>query len=256
MNLSPDLQHVLLDIEGTTCPMNFVSEVLFPYANDHLLTYLTQHQSESSIRSLMGEIQIAWQHDTSPEAVALATAVERERSMAGGGERNDLTPAEACIYLQWLITQDRKLTPLKDLQGLIWEEGYRQGHLVAPLFADVPPALLNWQQRGLTLSVYSSGSIQAQKLLYSYSNAGDLSHLFSHWFDTRTGPKNEPKSYALIANQLQTNPSNILFISDAPAELIAARSAGVQAMFSRRPGNPYLQAEGFPPIESFANLRL
>jgi len=252
MNFPPNIQHVLLDIEGTTCPVNFVSDTLFPYANNHLLPFLEQHRFETPIRTLIAEIQAAWKDPSSPEAQALARSIQKNRDFAASSDQAELTPEDACLYLQWLIQQDRKLTPLKDLQGMIWEEGYQHGQLVAPLFSDVPSALKRWHREGLTLSVYSSGSIQAQKLLYSYSNVGDLSHLLSNWFDTRTGPKNEAASYRSIAQQLRTQPEQIAFISDSPSELRAAHSAGIDAFFSRRPGNPVLHAEGFPIVESFS----
>jgi enolase-phosphatase E1 len=254
MDFPPNIQHVLLDIEGTTCPVNFVSDTLFPFANDHLLSYLKHHQTEPTIRSLIAEIQIAWQEDSSTEARALAKSIQQIRTPTAPSRQIELTPEEACLYLKWLIQQDRKLTPLKELQGMIWEEGYQQGQLVAPLFPDVPDALYRWHQAGRILSVYSSGSIQAQKLLYSFSNVGDLSHLFSSWFDTRTGPKNEAASYLSIAKHLQTKPEHIVFISDSPSELSAARSAAVHSIFSRRPGNPILHAEGFPILESFSEI--
>ena len=256
MKISSEIQHVLLDIEGTTCPVSFVSQVLFPYASAQLLPYLQQHHTETSIRSLLAEIHSAWRNDTSPEAMALAKGVNRLSDHGEWVEQTEFAPEEACLYLNWLIHQDRKLTALKDLQGLIWEEGYQQGRLIAPLFDDVPAALQRWNVSGITLSVYSSGSIQAQKLLYTHSNAGNLSHLFSHWFDTRTGAKNQPTSYANIALVLQATPEQVLFISDSPDEVSAAKSAGMAVVFSRRPGNSYHNTKEFPTIETFATLEL
>ncbi len=256
MKLSSKIQHVLLDIEGTTCPVSFVSQVLFPYASAQLLPYLQQHHTETSILSLLAEIHSAWRNDSNPEAMALAKGVNRLSANGQWVEQTEFAPEEACLYLNWLIHQDRKLTALKDLQGLIWEEGYQQGKLIAPLFDDVPAALQLWNERGITLSVYSSGSIQAQILLYAHSNAGNLSHLFSHWFDTRTGAKNQPTSYTNIALVLQATPEQVLFISDSPDEVSAAKSAGMAVVFSRRPGNSHPNAKEFPTIETFATLEL
>jgi enolase-phosphatase E1 len=256
MRISSDIQHVLLDIEGTTCPVTFVSQVLFPYASAELLPYLQRHHSDPSIRSLLAEVHSAWRNDSSPEAIALAKGVNRLSDNGQWVDQTELAPEEACLYLNWLINQDRKLTALKDLQGLIWEEGYQQGKLIAPLFADVPAALQLWHSKGIALSVYSSGSIHAQKLLYAHSNAGNLSHLFSHWFDTRTGAKNQPASYANISVVLQAKPAQVLFVSDAPAELSAAKRAGMSVLFSRRPGNPHHHAEDCPTIETFETLEL
>jgi enolase-phosphatase E1 len=255
MKLPANIQHVLLDIEGTTCPVNFVSEVLFPYAKTHLLSYLQDHESEESLQRLIAEVESQWRHDSTPEARALAHALQQSRIEAGTPQSNPLTPEEACIYLDWLIQQDRKSTPLKDLQGLIWEQGYRQRQLIAPLFEDVLPVLQRWHREGLGLSVYSSGSVQAQKLLYAHTNVGDLTAMFHAWFDTRTGPKNEPSSYSLIAQRLQTSPRDILFVSDSPAELIAASSAQLIPVFSQRTGNAAQAAEGFALIQTFFDFK-
>jgi enolase-phosphatase E1 len=272
MKHSRDFQHLLLDIEGTTCPVSFVSEILFPYASAQLLPYLQRHRTNASIRSLLTEIHAAWQQDANPEAIALAISMDArpkqdarpiqdarpaqdERpDQADWSDLPEFSPEKASAYLSLLIKQDRKLTALKDLQGLIWEEGYKQGKLIASLYADVPKALQEWHRKGIALSVYSSGSIQAQKLLYSHTTTGDLSHCFSEWFDTRTGPKDESESYVSIAKSLHTSAEDILFISDSPRELSAATSAGMSVLFSRRPGNPHLHAEGFSIVETFEGL--
>ncbi len=251
------IQHLVLDIEGTTCPVSFVSEVLFPYAREQLLPYLQQHQEEESIRTLLAEVQAAWLSDKTPEAICLAKRLPSQLKHGQSNNQAELSPEEACVYLHWLIQQDRKLTALKDLQGLIWEEGYQKNQLIAPLFPDVPPALHRWHQKGIGLAVYSSGSIQAQKLLYSHTNAGDLSHLFTQWFDTRTGAKDQPESYAKIASHLHAKPQDILFVSDAPNELAAARTAQMMTTFSCRPGNPHQEAgSDHPTINTFATLDL
>jgi enolase-phosphatase E1 len=241
MTTPPPISNLVLDIEGTTCPVQFVSEVLFPYTQANLLAFLTSHQSEQPIRRLLQEVQDALLEDPSPIAVAL-------RSQGSHGLDT------LCNYLDWLIRTDRKSTPLKDLQGRIWDEGYQRGDLIAPLFGDVPRALERWQNQGMKLSVYSSGSVQAQKLLYSHTQSGDLSPVFSHWFDTRTGAKNDPESYQSIAATLQTQPEKILFISDGIAELVAAEQAGMAVIFSLRPGNPQRDSQHFRVIENFDAL--
>jgi enolase-phosphatase E1 len=244
------IRHVVLDIEGTTCPVHFVSEVLFPYAQAKLLPFLTRHQSEEPIRQLLQEVQAALLHDPSPIAEALREEAPSPESQGCYGLDT------LCSYLNWLIQTDRKITPLKDIQGRIWDEGYQQGDLIAPLFADVPGALQRWHAEGLVLSVYSSGSVQAQKLLYSHTESGDLSHIFSHWFDTRTGAKNDPESYRTIARVLNTQPEHVMFISDAIAELVAAEQAGMAALFSLRPGNPQQDPQHFRAIQSFEALEV
>ena len=127
-----------------------------------------------------------------------------------------------------------KRQPLKDLQGRIWRSGYASGELIAPLFDDVPRALRRWRDDGLTLAVYSSGSVAAQQLLYGHCHEGDLTGLFSHWFDTKAGPKQAEESYLTIATEMQTTPTNVLFISDAIHELEAADAAGMKTLFSDR----------------------
>jgi enolase-phosphatase E1 len=143
---------------------------------------------------------------------------------------------------------------LKDLQGRIWRSGYNRGELIAPLFDDVPDALRRWHQRGLTLAVYSSGSVAAQELLYGHSQAGDLRALFSHWFDTRIGYKQNAESYTVIAEQMQVAPKHVLFISDAVSELEAADSIGMAVLFSDREGNPTHECGRFERISTYSEL--
>jgi len=248
MTIPPPVRQVVLDIEGTTCPVDFVSEVLFPYARAKLLPFLSRHKAEEPIRKLLQEVQAALLQDPSPTAGALRS--EAPSTEVQGSYGLDTL----CSYLDWLIQADRKITPLKDLQGRIWDEGYQEGDLIAPLFADVPRALQRWHAEGIGLSVYSSGSVQAQKLLYRHTESGDLSPVFSHWFDTRTGAKNDPESYRKITTTLQTQPESVLFISDAIVELVAADQAGMAVVFSLRPGNPQQDPQHFRAIESFDSL--
>jgi enolase-phosphatase E1 len=247
------IRHVVLDIEGTTCPVQFVSEVLFPYAQKKLVPFLSSHQFEQPIRALLQEVQAALLEDPSPIAASLRAA--SLRAAAPSPEAQESHGLDTlCSYLDWLIRTDRKITPLKDLQGRIWDEGYQQGDLIAPLFADVPRALQRWHAQGMDLCAYSSGSAQAQKLLYGHTESGDLRNVFSHWFDTRTGAKNDPGSYEAIARILQTQTANVLFISDAIAELSAAEQAGMAVIFSLRSGNPQQDPHHFRAIQSFDEL--
>lgn len=238
------LQHVLLDIEGTTCPVSFVGEVLFPYAQQQLPVFLAEQAQNPTVKNLIDKVFEAWSQDTDPEAVSL-------------GKRYAAKNIEAATnYLSWLIEKDRKLTPLKELQGLIWRQGYDKGILKAPLYADVPEALKRWRDAGLRLSVYSSGSVNAQKLLYQHSTYGDLSNLFDHWFDTNTGGKHYPESYGTIAKALNTNPDQVVFISDRKSELKAAQEAGFKVVFSQREGNPETDPGSYIEIKNYANLNL
>jgi enolase-phosphatase E1 len=249
MTFPRPIRHVVLDIEGTTCPVDFVSKVLFPYAERKLLSFLSCHQAEEPIRALLQEVQTALLLDPSPNAKAF-------RSKPPLDIHGSLDLDTLCSYLIWLIQNDRKFTPLKDLQGRIWDEGYQQGELIAPLFEDVPRALKRWHNKGIGLSVYSSGSVQAQKLLYRHTDSGDLSPVFSHWFDTRTGAKNDPESYRIIATTLNIQAAQVLFISDAISELVAAEQAGMAVIFSLRPGNPQQSPQNYRFIQSFDTLEL
>ena len=197
---------------------------------------------------LLEEVLRSWKEDDSEAARALLSA--HGSPDAAGPEQ--LPGLEA--YLQLLITCDRKLSALKELQGLIWRQGYADGHLRAPLFEDVPEALRRWHDQGLELAVYSSGSISAQKLLYGNSFNGDLRHMFSHWFDTGIGPKKDPISYKVIAESMGCKPSEVLFISDSLAELEAAVEAEMSVLFSDRPGNPERNSGGFDSISNYADL--
>ena len=234
------ISHVLLDIEGTTCPVSFVSEVLFPYAAERMGAFLSTHSEEPEIQALVKEVREAWRTDAEAHAAGLV--------WSGDGS---VVP-----YLRWLIQVDRKLTPLKDLQGRIWEAGYTEGELVGPLFPDVAGALRRWKREGVTLAVYSSGSVPAQQLIYGHSNAGDLRPLFSHWFDTRIGLKQHPESYRAICEQMAVDPTRVLFISDSVAELEAASAIGMRVLFSLRNGNPQRDSGSFERITEYSTLQL
>ena len=226
MILFEGVSHVLLDIEGTTCPVSYVAETLFPYASANLAPYLESHQQEADIRASIQELKTLWMQDTDEEARDLLNQSRQFAQQSGVG---GILP-----YLKFLIRCDRKVAPLKDLQGKIWAEGYARGELVGPLFDDVPPSLRRWQQEGHVLAVYSSGSIAAQQLIYQYSNHGDLRSLFSYWFDTHTGSKHKPSSYTLIAEKMGCLPQAILFVSDSDSELQAASQSGLQVVCSQR----------------------
>ena len=237
------ITHLLLDIEGTTCPVSFVSEVLFPYARSALVEFLEANATDPEVQELVRQTDQAWLEDTHPEAIQQRQQLNTARHIA------DVVP-----YLQGLIDRDIKLTPLKDLQGRIWKSGYQRGELIAPLFDDVPDALRRWHQRGLTLAVYSSGSVSAQQLLYGHCQAGDLRALFSHWFDTRMGSKQVAESYTAIAKQMEVAPQHVLFISDAIAELEAADSIGMAVLFSDREGNPARECGRFERMITYSEF--
>ena len=222
-------QHLLLDIEGTTCPVSFVSDVLFPFAKQELSTYIKQNWDKIPHNKPIQAAKKEWLDDESSKSMQIKQQVAK-------GETEEM---DGLIqYLKHLISIDKKSTALKDLQGKIWEHGYNNGDLKSQLFPETAECLREWREQGITLSVYSSGSIQAQKLLYRHSPTGDLEKLFSHWFDTHTGPKKSTESYTKIAEQLHSSPNKIWFVSDNGAECDSARSAGMNTLFSLRDGNP------------------
>lgn len=197
------IKAVLTDIEGTTAPVSFVAEVLFPYAAERLDAFVRAHLSEPAVTAALAE--------------------------TAGLEGRDLTLDEAIATLLGWIKVDRKATPLKTLQGKIWREGYESGAIRSPVYADAVQALRRWKARGLRLDVYSSGSVEAQVLLYKHTDVGDLTPLFSGFFDTRIGPKVEAASYAAIAREIAIAPEDILFLSDLPREVDAALTAGMKS---------------------------
>jgi enolase-phosphatase E1 len=236
---------ILLDIEGTTTPIAFVTQVLFPHARTHLRSHLEGHarspayetlfaafREEHASDSLHGEPVLPWVDE--PESARLA-------AIAG--------------YAGWLMDRDRKSPALKELQGRIWDDGYRRGELVGEVFPDVPGALRRWQERHVPVGIFSSGSVLAQQLLFGHSSAGDLTPFLRWYFDTRVGPKVEPDSYRTIAQTIGLPADSILFVSDIARELTAARAARMQVRLSVRPGNaPQPDGHEFEPITSLADV--
>lgn len=222
---------IVLDVEGTTAPIAFVHDVLFPFAAARLDEFLAAHHGEAEVAS----------------AVAM---LEAERAAD-----REVSAPDLAAYAHALMRIDRKSTGLKALQGFLWREGYRAGELRGALFDDVAPTFAAWRAAGVTIASYSSGSIAAQQLLYRHSDAGDLAALITAWFDTTTGPKREAASYARIATTLGFAPGRVAFVSDVIAELAAARAAGMIGVLSVRPGNAAIDdVDGFAVISSLASL--
>jgi enolase-phosphatase E1 len=215
------IKAILLDIEGTTTPIDFVHETLFPYAKAKIGEFVAEYFNE-----IQGEI------------TQLKTEYKKDfaEQIYGRDFRAD-SPESVANYLKFLIENDRKSTPLKSLQGKIWQKGYESGELESIMFEDVPRAFERWKQAGKTIAIYSSGSRLAQKLIFKYSNFGDLSGFISDYFDTNTGHKREAESYVKIAHALNHPPKRVAFFSDIPAELDAARFAGMQISLVVRKGN-------------------
>jgi enolase-phosphatase E1 len=200
---------VVVDIEGTTSSIAFVKEQLYPYARKYIPGYVREHAS------------------------ALQDIVDEVRRIEGNALLD--TPQLIAVLLRWM-DDDRKITPLKTLQGLVWQKGFDTGVLCAPVYEDAVRALRYWHRQGLRLYVYSSGSVAAQRLLFSHTEQGDLTQLFSGYFDTTTGPKVEAESFRTIARSVGAPVETILFLSDHTGEIEAARGAGMQAVWVDRDG--------------------
>jgi enolase-phosphatase E1 len=218
---------ILLDIEGTTTPIDFVYQVLFPYARARLKDFLTRNLDDEEVRAAVSDLIDERASDVSP-------ASHTPRPV---GRPNETQMEAVVAYGQWLMDHDRKVTPLKTLQGKIWEEGYLSGELKGQVFPDVARNLRRWRDEGRTTCIYSSGSTLAQRLLFANTVEGDLTEFIHDYFDTRVGPKTEPGSYLKIAELLPRRPAAILFVSDVVAELDAAAAAGFQTLLCVRPGN-------------------
>ena len=236
----------LLDIEGTAAPLTLTSELLFPYARAHFAGFLRQHGGDADVLADLALLA----EENSAETDPARPKFERDAPDpdSGTGETSALR------YLFWLMDRDRKSTALKSLQGKIWKAGFESGELKGTLFADVPPALERWSKNA-KVAIYSSGSVEAQRLLFSHTTVGDLTSMISGYFDTRTGPKMESASYAAIAAAMGVAPAEILFFSDVVRELDAAREAGCRTRLVIRPGNaPVEDARGHAAIETLARI--
>jgi enolase-phosphatase E1 len=233
---------ILLDIEGTTTPIAFVTHVLFPYVRRHLRSHLNQHAAAPDYESLLTRIR---------EEYASAPR-DREAVPTWVDEPPTARLAAAATVVEWLMDRARKSTALKELQGKIWEDGYQRGELVGEVFPDVPRALQRWHEQHLQVGIFSSGSVLAQQLLFRYSSHGDLTSFLNWYFDTQVGAKAEPDSYRRIAKAVGLPAEAILFLSDVTRELDAAREAGMPVRLSTRPGNP--PAPGGHGYETFRSF--
>ena len=231
MPLPEGVRAVLTDIEGTTTPLSFVADVLFPFAKERL---------EDACAS------------EDPRFVDAVRQLRQEHEAERGSGVPDF--GNGAPYARHLMELDRKSTGLKALQGLIWEDGYRTGRLQGDIYPDVPEALRAWKEKGIRVRIFSSGSVLAQKLLFGHTPYGDLLPYFEGYHDTTTGPKREARAYAAIAEAFGLPPGEILFLSDVVEELDAAREAGLRTGLFLRPGNKPADPGGHPAYRSFAEL--
>lgn len=300
---------LLLDVEGTTTPIDFVYGVLFPFARARVADFLKRRSASAEVRSDLELLKAeneqdvsyglkppAWPETTSGDALiagrenahgigasigaagpspssgspltsasagpAGRASDSRGIGPASGGPvspqplhplpEESIEPVTA--YVHWLMDQDRKSPGLKSLQGKIWQQGYLDGSLKGRVFPDVPPAMKEWHARAFDVRIFSSGSVLAQKLLFSRSEAGDLTRYLRGHFDTATGPKTSDESYRRIATEVGLPPSTLLFISDVVDELDAAHAAGLRTLLCVRPGNRPQTPGDHPLVKSFDQI--
>jgi len=206
------IKAIITDIEGTTSSLAFVKETLFPYARKHIAEYIRTHENDPPVQQALAEI----------------------RQITGSG----LTTEQIIQTLVQWIDEDKKITPLKSIQGLVWENGYHQGHFKGHIYEDAVNNLRKWKTQGIRIYVYSSGSVHAQKLLFGNTQYGDLNPIFSGYFDTRIGAKTATETYQIISTSITVDPKNCLFLSDIKQELDAAHDAGMKAIWLVRSGKP------------------
>jgi enolase-phosphatase E1 len=236
---NPPPRVYLIDVEGTVAPISLISEQLFPYARAHFSAFLKKSKTD---RLVVADLDLLL-----AENLAEAEGGAPPITDAGGTD-------QAIAYLNWLMDRDRKSTALKSLQGRIWKTGFESGELKGTLFDDVPDALRRWSANA-SVAIYSSGSVEAQRLLFRHSTFGDLTGLISAYFDTRTGSKQASASYAAIAVAMRVEPDEVLFFSDVVCELDHAREAGCRTRLVVREGNaPIEDAHGHAVVESFVLL--
>jgi enolase-phosphatase E1 len=234
---------LLLDIEGTVTPISFVHDILFPFARAHVREYLVQHINTAEVQEDIAALRREY-------ANAQETGEQPPKLEPGSWSIDEIV-----AYVNWLIDRDRKSPALKSLQGKIWEQGYRERTLKAPLFSDVMPNIQRLRNARIGIAIFSSGSVLAQKLLFSHTETGDHTDLIDAYFDTGVGSKVDSESYRKIARQLELLPQEIIFVSDVTSELTAAREAGMTTFLCVRPGNQTQSAsDQFNVIHDFSEI--
>ena len=229
-----NIRAIVVDIEGTTTPVSFVYDILFPYARRALRAFVREHVDAPELRDTWQQIREDWKQDVA---------------------RGENPPDPIVGYAEWLMDRDRKAPGLKALQGHIWKRGYEDGALKGEVFADVPDAFARWRVAGMTVAIYSSGSVLAQQLLFRTTTFGDLTPFVDAYFDTGVGPKTSADSYRRIASALGCPAAALLFISDTRAEIDAAREAGCTTLLCVRTSTDQAHGPGPQTISNFSLVR-
>ncbi len=227
------IHYILTDIEGTTTDIAFVHKVLFPYSTKYIDSFIRENKDEKEVQKYLELTQNTILSETNETDTSIDNCIK---------------------WLEYWIKTDRKHPALKGIQGLLWKKGYEKGEFKGHIYPDVLPELIKWQQQGFGIGIYSSGSVAAQKLLFGFSDYGDINHFFDHNFDTTVGHKQEVASYENITKQLNLLPSEVLFLSDVEKELEAAHTAGMEVVQVVRDGTiastKYATARDFTVIKS------
>uniref|UniRef100_A0A8C7NL10 Enolase-phosphatase E1 n=1 Tax=Oncorhynchus mykiss TaxID=8022 RepID=A0A8C7NL10_ONCMY len=247
---------LLLDIEGTTTPITFVKDILFPYIKDHLEEYLSAHWEEDECKqdvhllkkqvtalSMCNRTLLPNEHDLIDHVLSRSSSCAQHSLDQSGHTDEEKAIREVVDNVLWQMASDRKSTALKQLQGHMWRAAYAAGRIKGEVYQDVVPSIRRWRRQGLKVYIYSSGSVEAQKLLFGYSVEGDVLDLFDGHFDTNIGTKVESKSYVRIAERMGCPPEEIMFLTDVTREAKAAEDAGVNVAVVVRPGNMELTEE-------------
>ena len=220
---------VLLDIEGTIAPITFVKDILFPYSKEKMESFVKENIDKPEIKKIVEDVKKI--------------------------EGKDLSVDEVIQTLKRWIDEDKKITPLKEIQGYIWEEGFSSGKIRAPLYEDAYRKMLQWREKDIPMYIYSSGSVKAQKLFFSHTEKGNILDFFKGHFDTKIGNKKEPESYKKIAKEIGLKPEEILFLSDNPDEIKAAAEAGMKAVRVVREGDAqFIENFPYPQISTFDQI--
>ena len=222
---------ILIDIEGTVAPISFVKDVLFPYSKEKMESFVKENENKPEIKQILEDVKKI--------------------------EKREMSTEEVINTLKKWIDEDRKITPLKEIQGYIWEEGFKSGNVKAPLYKDAYEKMLYWNKKGIPMYIYSSGSVKAQKLFFSHTEYGNIVDFFNGFFDTKIGNKKEKGSYEKIARAIGLKPEEILFLSDNPDEIKAAAEAGMQVMrVVREKDAEYIPDFPYPQIKSFEEIEV